>query len=93
MKEKTRLIIACAIAFLAVCLFVAGMIILPDMIVMQVQTNGAAGTTLPKLIGLLIPLALSGVFAVMYYKGGNGKNLFVAIIGLVGFALTFFMNR
>jgi hypothetical protein len=93
MKEKARLVIAILIVLLAVGAFVAGMMLLPDMLVMQIKTGGAAGTTLPKLLGLLIPLALSGVFAIMYYKDGNGKNLFVSIIGLVGFVLTFFMNR
>ena len=93
MKEKTRLLIAGAILLLAVALFVLGVIILPDTLVMQVQTDGSAGTTLPKLLGLLIPLALSTVFAVFYYKGGQGKNLLVALIGLVAFGLTFFFNR
>ena len=79
--------------FLAVALFVLGMIVLPDTLVMQMKTNGAAGTTLPKLIGLLIPLALCAVFGVFYYKGGNGKNLFVALVGLVAFGLMFFFNR
>ena len=93
MKDKTRLLISAIIAFLAVALFIVGMIILPDVIVMQVQADGSAGTTLPKLIGLILPFGLSLVFAYMYYKGGNGKNLFVAIIGLVAFGFTFFMNR
>ena len=93
MKDKTRLFIAGAILLLAVALFVVGMIVLPDMLVMQVRTDGSAGTTLPKLFGLLIPLALSTVFAVFYYKSGQGKNLLVGLIGLVAFGLTFFFNR
>ena len=66
MKDKTRFLIAGAVLFLAVALFVLGMIVLPETLVMQVQMDGSAGTTLPKLIGLLIPLALSTVFAVFY---------------------------
>ena len=93
MKDKTRLFITGVILLLAVALFVLGMIILPDTIVMQIQADGSAGNTLPKLFGLLIPLALCGVFAVLYYKNGKGKNLFVALIGLVAFGLTFFFNR
>jgi hypothetical protein len=93
MKDKTRLVIAGVIVTLAVALFVLGMIVLPDTLVMQMKTNGAAGTTLPKLIGLLIPLALSAVFAVLYYKGNKGNNLLVAVIGLLTFGLTFFFNR
>jgi hypothetical protein len=93
MKDRTRLLIAGVILLVAVALFVLGMIILPDVIVMQVQTDGSAGTTLPKLVGLLIPLVLSAVFAVFYYRNGQGKNLLVALIGLAAFGLTFFFNR
>ena len=93
MKDKSRLLIAGIICLIAVALFIVGMLVLPDVIVMQVQTDGSAGTTLPKILGLILPLALSCVFANMYYKGGNGKNLFVAIIGLIAFGLTFFMNH
>ena len=93
MNDKSRLLVAGLIVFLAIALFALGMVILPDTIVMQVQADGSAGTTLPKLVGLLIPLALCGVFAVFYHQGGKGKNLFVAIIGLLAFGLTFFFNR
>lgn len=90
MKDKTRRLITGVILLLAVALFVLGMIILPDTIIMQVQADGSAGNTMPKLVGLLIPLALCAVFGAFYYKGGNGKNLFVALVGLVAFGLMFF---
>ena len=93
MKDKSRLLIAGIICLIAVALFIVGMLVLPDVIVMQVQTDGSAGTTLPKILGLILPLALSCVFAYLYYKGGNGKNLFVAIVGLIAFGLTFLMNH
>ncbi len=93
MKDKTRLLISGVILLLAVALFVLGMITLPDTLVMQVQADGSVGNTLPKLVGLLIPLALCGIFAVIYWKDGKGNNLFVAIIGLLAFGLTFFFNR
>lgn len=93
MKEKTRLLITALILLLAVGLFVIGMIILPETIIMQVQADGSTATTMPKLIGLLIPLALSAVFALFYYKSGKSKQLLVAIIGLAAFGLTFFFNR
>ncbi len=93
MQVKSRRIICALILLIAVVLFVVGMIVLPDVIVMQIKTDGSSGTTLPKIIGLLIPLALSVVFAVMYFKDGSGKNLLVSLIGIVGFVLTFFMNR
>ena len=93
MNKNTKLLVTAAILLIAVALFVLGMIVLPDTIVMQVQADGSAATTMPKLIGLLIPLALSGVFAVLYYKNGTGKSLLVSLIGLAAFGLTFFFNR
>lgn len=93
MKNKTRLIVSAGILLLAIAAFIVGLIILPDTIVMQVQTDGSTATTLPKLIGLLIPLALCGLFAVLYYKNGTTKSLLVALIGLAAFGLTFFFNR
>ena len=93
MEKNKRFYVAIAILVVAVGLFILGMVILPDTIIMQVQANGSAGNTMPKLIGLLIPLALCAVFGVFYYKGGNGKNLFVALVGLVAFGLMFFFNR
>ena len=93
MKDKTRLLITGVILLLAVALFVLGLLILPDMIIMQVQADGSVGNTMPKLIGLLIPFILCVVFGAFYYQGGKGKNLLVAIIGLVAFGLTFFFNR
>ncbi len=93
MKDKTRLLVTILILLIAVALFVLGLLYLPDTLVMQVQADGTPSNTMPKLIGLLIPLALSVVFAVFYYKGGKGKNLFVALIGIFAFALTFYFNR
>jgi uncharacterized membrane protein len=93
MENKKRLIVSLVILIIAVALFIVGMIILPETIVMQVQADGSVATTLPKLIGLLIPLALSGIFAFLYYKNGTTKSLIVALIGLAAFGLTFFFNR
>jgi hypothetical protein len=93
MKNKTRLIVSAVILLVAVAAFVTGMIVLPETIVMQMQPDGTVATTLPKLVGLLIPLALSVLFAVLYYKNGTTKSLLVSLIGLVAFGLTFFFNR
>lgn len=93
MKNKTRLIVSAGILLLAIAAFVTGMIVLPDTIVMQLETDGTVATTLPKLVGLLIPLALTVLFAVLYYKNGTTKSLLVSLIGLAAFGLTFFFNR
>lgn len=93
MDKNKRLYVTISILVVAVGLFILGMVILPETIVMQVQTDGAPGTTLPKLIGLLLPLALSTVFPILYYTKGKPKDVVVGIVGLAAFALTFFFNR
>lgn len=94
MTSRKRLAVAIAVAVIALSLFILGLVVLPDMLVMQVQADGSAGTTMPKLIGLLIPLAISVVFAVMYRAGdGKLKHLLIALVGLAMFGFTFFFNR
>lgn len=92
MTEQKRLTITILILIVSVFLFVLGMIILPDTLVMQVTANGQPGTQMPKLIGLLIPLALSAVFGILYSKKGGTKSLIVALVGIGMAALTFAFN-
>ena len=49
MNPKTKLILVIIIGVLAVAFFVIGLFLLPDMVVMQVQADGSAGTTMPKM--------------------------------------------
>ena len=93
MNPRTRLILILIIMILALGLFVTGYIILPDTVVMQLQADGSAGTTMPKLLALLIPLAFTGVFAAFFYKNGATKHLLVSLLGLAMFLLTFVFNR
>ena len=92
MSDQKRLTITILILIVSVFLFVLGLIILPDTLVMQVTASGQPGTQMPKLIGLLIPLALSTVFAILYSKKSGTKNLIVALVGIVATALTFAFN-
>jgi len=93
MERNKRLYVALAIIVVSVALFILGLVILPETIVMQVQTDGTPGTTLPKLVGLLIPLALGTVFPILYYLKGKPKDVVVGIVGLAAFGLTFFFNH
>lgn len=92
MTEQKRLTITILILIVSVFLFVLGLIILPDTLVMQVTASGQPGTQMPKLIGLLIPLALSTVFGILYSKKGGTKSLIVALVGICMAALTFAFN-
>lgn len=90
--KKGKLLLTAGTILAAIILAVAGWIILPDTLVLQVTLSGEAGTTLPKILGLGIPFLLSTVFAVIYYLHENKKHLLVSILGLVMFAITFIMN-
>lgn len=92
MTQKQKKLLTLALLALALVLFVLGMLVLPETLVMQISTGGAAATTLPKPLGLLISTALVAVFAVLWYRGDNSKHLLVSAVGVVTFAMTFFMN-
>ena len=93
MKDKKKMIVAIVLIVAAVALFIIGMIILPDTIVMQMLKSGTDTTTMSKLVGLLIPLVLTTVFPVLYYLKGKPKDLVVSIVGLAIFGFIFFFNR
>lgn len=90
--KSGKLLLTAGLILTAIILAVAGWIILPDTLVLQVTMSGEAGTTLPKFMGLGMLFLLSTIFAVMYYLRENKKHLLVSILGLVMFAVTFIMN-
>ncbi len=93
MTKQTRFFISTAISVLAAGLLILGLIILPDTIVMQIPASGTAGTTMSKYLGLMIPFAISVVFAVLYYiKAGRVKDLVMSLVGMVLFGFTFYFN-
>lgn len=78
---------------IAALLFVLGLFILPDTLVMQLTAGGGSPTTMPKPLGLAIPLALTVLFSVLAIKRPDQpKNLLVALVGVLVGVLTFVMN-
>ncbi len=92
-SKKNKLIISSAIIILAVILSVAAYLVLPDTLVMQITLSGAGGTTMPKLSGILITLAICVVFSVLYYvNDNNSKYLILCVIGICLYGLMFIIN-
>ena len=89
---KKKKIIAIAILAVSVILAVVGFLILPDTLIIQLSIDGTAGNTAPKVLGLLLPVALSGFGSIGYGKSGSGKMLLTACVGLVAFLLLFVFN-
>ena len=90
MDEKQRKAALTGVLLLAaIVLFLAGLFVLPDPIIMQGGENGA---TMARLPGLGIPFILSAVFLSVYWRTGNKQSLAVAIVGIVLNALTWWQN-
>lgn len=67
----------------SVLLTVAGFFVLPESLVMQISATGNVGNMMPRTAGLLLPLAVSLIFSVMFYKSENdGKGRVGACIGM-----------
>lgn len=89
--DKKRLYIVASVILLSVILAVVSWFVLPDMVAVQINMQGNAGNTVPKLIGILIPLFFSVVFSVLYYKNGDLRHLLISVLGIViGIVFIFF---
>lgn len=74
---------------------VAGWFVLPEELVMQIGVDGRPSNIMPKLFGLLIPVAVGAVGAGIASSEGREKHLagFIALaVAAVITGLTFFMN-
>ncbi len=96
MSQKGKQIVAVAVIIIALGFAISGYILLPDTLVMQITASGSAGTTMPKLLGLAIPLVLSVGIASYYLmtlkSNGKDKPLWISLVGIVVFILTFAFN-
>lgn len=95
MKGSKEQKIGIGIILVSIVMAAAEYFVLPDTLVVQVGMDGTPSNTLPKLAALLIPLAVSVIFSVLYMNGkerDRTKNLLVALLGIVIYAVMFVMN-
>ena len=95
MKVKKEAIIGILIIAAALAFGIAGYILLPAILTVQVNLSGEATNTMPKVLGLFIPFAVSVIFSVLYMKGRaetKTRNLVVAMVGLALSIVTFVVN-
>ena len=80
----------------ATVLFVAGMILLPDPIVIKAATETEAAQLLPKLQGVGVPYLFSLIGAVLAMKNPDTKisthGTFVALLGILVNLAAFYIN-
>lgn len=93
MKTKNKkFVFTISVIVTALILAVIGFIILPETLVTQITLTGESGTTMPKAFGLAIPLAISVIFPLLYYKSNDNKHAVLSVIGILAFVLVFVFN-
>ena len=97
MKQKNKNILAIGIIAAAVLLAAAGIVYLPDALVVRIGLSGSAGKTMPKLLALAIPTLISIGFALDYLlakknEAQKDKSFWTSLIGIAIFVLMFITN-
>ncbi len=69
---------------------------LPDTVTTQIGVTGNPSNTMPKVVAILIPLliGISGVAlrAAAVNENNRRKGLFLSLVGIAMFIITFFVN-
>ena len=85
-------IICISLISAAVLLFIISFLLLPDVVAMQIQSNGQLVNYMPKYIALVIPLIIELIGTLAYYKENNNKYLVIAVVGIIMAVITLVMN-
>jgi uncharacterized membrane protein len=94
-SKKGRLIFMVIMILISVGAYIAGLMLLPDVLVVQITSSGTAGNTMPKALGLLLQALLTLGGAIAFYfngEGGRKKSLILSLIGAAVFILVFAFN-
>ena len=89
---KKRDILCIAMGIVAVALAVAGWMLLPDRVAMQIGMDGGLQNYMPKPLATLLMLALQAVMILLYRSSGRGAHLAAAVVVLVLPLFTFGIN-
>lgn len=94
MKQSRKMMIGALIIAISAVIAVAGYLVLPEVMIVQIGIDGKASNTLPKIPALLLPFAISTISALLYMKEATSrpKNLVLALIGLAIAVFAFIMN-
>lgn len=95
-SKKGRCIFMIIMILFSAGAYIAGLMLLPDVLVVQISLNGTASNTMPKALGLLLPVILTAGGAIAYNfdgEGGRRKSMLISLIGAAVFILTFAFNN
>lgn len=92
--KKNKLYTTIGVIAISAIVAIVGYFTLPEMVVVQITTSGKGGTSIPKILGLLVPLAISIMYSVRYYKKdvSASKNIIVLVLVLIMYGLMFAFN-
>lgn len=82
------------VAIITIAVGIIGWFILPDVVAVQIGFDGNVSNTLPKLVAILVPVALSVAGFIMNLKSDEeSKGTVLSIIGLVVIVFITVFNR
>lgn len=91
-KQRKRLIFAIVGFAIAVILAVYSWNVLPDSVVTQIGKNPNPDTNMPKIVAVMIPLGISGMFSYAYVIG-KASNMLYTCLGYAVAILLLLSNR
>ncbi len=95
MQRSKEKMIGMIVIAVSIVLTVAGYLMLPDNMIVQIGLDGKASNMLPKIQAILIPFAISTISSIMYIFGNPQKRtkyILFAVLGLLLSVVSFFIN-
>lgn len=90
MLAKYHRIIGIAVIVVVVAIVIISYFILPEVLIMQITIEGEGGTTMPKLAGLSVNLALGIGAGYFLFKSDENSVLRWFVISLIIIAVNIF---
>ncbi|MEG0771380.1 MAG: DUF1648 domain-containing protein [Clostridia bacterium] len=92
--EKKKLIVGILLFLVPLILVIIGFIVLPDKLIVQINFSGNPGNMMPKVLGLILPMVISSLFAFLYISSDERKinNIVFSLLGTLLLVLIFIFN-
>ncbi|MEG1719687.1 MAG: DUF1648 domain-containing protein [Clostridia bacterium] len=94
MKIEKKLIVGILLFLVPLILVIIGFIVLPDKLIVQINFSGNPGNMMPKVLGLILPMVISSLFAFLYISSDERKinNIVFSLLGTLLLVLIFIFN-
>lgn len=95
MLFSNKKIISIVLVVVAVILGVVSFVLLPEVVTVQVGLDGRPTNTMPKVLAVLVPFAVTVAGAVINYLNKDEKNykgLILSVVGVIVTAISLIVN-